>query len=901
MKKLVPLLGFAFLFLFVPSAYAAPGDGFEPGDNCGFLTGIGVVESNGGRLLFQTAVSDQNLACIDEDGYFYEDSFKNSFAFHTTHGLIDFTYYSSSSDPSDWAAIDLTTGQFTGFARMPALPPGDQELWFDWTCAVSTQTVEGEPCTEDSYVDRVTMDLQTGEVSGYAWNDSIGWVPFVGLSANPIQVELPPAHVDVTIEIVANGDGLTPSEVDLATAPLADGQEYWMLKMTLFDPVSGTYLDESAIEMASTNFFGATFRSGSGLFLDQINNEGDALEQSNYSPSEADFPTCIPLTGRAYCYYEDDGVPTFVKFVYGGAPTSNMLGLDSDQDGVVDYPSDRDGCAPQIYTNTGSTIRSEDECSPGSGNLLYKEDVFFARDTERNHLEINEVIVEIVFDTSQRYYVVNSYTGSSADEASLSFTDDRIYYTPPVEDRVLSYSPRYRLINYAAEYDGVENTQISTDTSRTDMYLLSEATVVEPSEAYVSSGSSVGVADTAIEVTHYVHGDYSSYQSGDLYLLIDDSVPADDVVDTVARTDSYLGNTATTINERFKMEYAELPICASFGACTASTPAPEPTNMTAEQWVCDQISFARYGSESCYITGYLPLLDRNAPKENMEVLGSVNSLIDVVALGGGTEILENNENVSVFGRADVVALRNKLFAQASRYALGLSLGSGSLDSSLDPSASSSVHSLLGGRLLLARGDVTIPGSSSFDDKTLVVFDGSVTIDGNITGGQLGLILFGDGADLYVHGDVTDLHVNAFLDGSVYSYDDNADLSGSYPVWDSVEAREEALQNQLYWKGSITSRNTIGGSEAEAYTEQGGYPLGDGSFTEDSGEAAARDLNQLREFHLCYPIDSSGNVDTSTTEDCELGESRASGYTSDAPFILDYAPSNDLPVFLIEGR
>ena len=77
--------------------------------------------------------------------------------------------------------------------------------------------------------------------------------------------------------------------------------------------------------------------------------------------------------------------------------------------------------------------------------------------------------------------------------------------------------------------------------------------------------------------------------------------------------------------------------------------------------------------------------------------------------------------------------------------------------------------------------------------------------------------------------------------------------------------EQRVFGISYIKGSIVSRNTIGG----VFIEDDDYSLGDGTTTTFLATATEYDLNKLREFRMCYPTDASGNVDeTGTPIDCE---------------------------------
>jgi len=238
-----------------------------------------------------------------------------------------------------------------------------------------------------------------------------------------------------------------------------------------------------------------------------------------------------------------------------------------------------------------------------------------------------------------------------------------------------------------------------------------------------------------------------------------------------------------------------------------------------------------------------------------------------------------------------------LYAQLRRYVVGESgtdfevaqdvFRKGILDENMEPKGSESrngIASLLGGRLLYAqegsgtRGDVTIEGSDSFLDTTLVVFNGDVHINGDITGGRLQIFVFG--GHVYIHPDVKNLYVNVFTDQAILS--DHA-KTGTYDdagiPQRSTQEREKDLKNQLYVNGTLVSlKNTLE------------HTVGDSMGVE-------LDLNTLREFRYCKQIDPvTGAIDVARpSQPCDV--SQLSSYReNDEPvqntvIVEHHAPSN----------
>ena len=219
------------------------GDGFEVGDNCGFV--MGDADSYGGENVLREGLGgsgevrfgflpDEDQGCVDENGYFYDDGTQQSRAYHTVYGTMDFTW---SNDSSNHVHVDTVTGDWSGYARFTAngLDPGNRWVWFDWDCPDRVPEVR---CASF----RVQTDTETGAITGYAWNDYYGWLLFDGLT-----MELPPATVTAYVE-VESLDGYSTSEVVLDTAPLADGYEYWRVKLTFVDNLTGETLTEDDVD-----------------------------------------------------------------------------------------------------------------------------------------------------------------------------------------------------------------------------------------------------------------------------------------------------------------------------------------------------------------------------------------------------------------------------------------------------------------------------------------------------------------------------------------------------------------------------------------------------------------------------------------------------------------------------
>lgn len=895
MKKILFSIPFVILIaaLFAPTVFAAsspgtPGDGFSSTDPCGYLTGSSTsptsgsdeLNTGGNAYLDLGSSYDTYQACVKSNGYFY-DSY--SYVWSNQVGWLDFNWTKPSSmSVADYYTylpnVDQSTGAWSGYAWNEII--GWVQL--DWSCTSSCSTTE-----------RVMTDMTGGSVTGYGWNDQTGWISFYGLTQ-----ELPPYDVTASVTI-ETGDGYDPADVTPDNAPYADGFQYYRVKLVLTNNDTGESLTSADL---STVRVEVNTTSDSNVYLDQIHGEGVATLADEDNKALTD---CASLSSTVYSceMIDSSGETSFNYFIYSGAPTSDMLGIDTDADGSFDIYNDRAYGAAIYESPTGDGTSSSDRTS-----------VFYTRDASRNKYEISSIDFSLALLDSSRELTVSGLTDSGTGDCGLAITCEKYTYTPSA-DVNLSFRPRFQNTSFVTYYGGEEKETIPDydDSSATGMYVRSYATIAPTSDEFQTvNGSSTGR-------TYRVHYEAASdaTDDADLKFLIDTNNPEDDVVNGRYRDNDFNripGSSTYYYGGGAPGTYIDYAI--GYGQEYSGVYTATPTNPTLEQWVCDEITAdpqklslvaeesVNSGVSTCYFTGYLPRPDRHADAEDMLLIGAINSSID-------EDIVSEQDEVSVLGIANYVSLRNDLYAQIARLVRNQtpknSAVCGSLSVKMNAQDSgtcktTAVSTLMNGLLLYSESDVYVAGSTGFTDKTLVVKGGDVYIKGNVYGGKLGIIALkddGDGGNVYISPDVTDLYANIFADGSIFSYSDTT--SSGVPTWSSSDTRSETLLSQLYIKGSIVSRNTIGGVSAGATSP---YNLGDGTTTTTISVAKEYDFNKLREFRLCYPLDASGNVDeTGTPSDCDEGESRSVEYTgtSDAPLIVEYdPPSATMPVFNNSG-
>lgn len=892
-----------------------PGDGFAVGDECGFIYGAATPASGYGTLSFDE-VSNMDQGCVEQSGYFYSGSGRESLAYYypadpetdPNSYTLDFDYDANTS-----VFVDPVTGLWSGKAKLlsstATIPFAQSGIEFEWNC---TPVNPSALCNEDPANYFVRTNLTTGEVGGYAWS------PYLKkfISFHGFQQELAPQNIETYVSIYANDSAWDADSVAYENAPLADGAEFWRVQVQFWDSTRVEFIDpyeltSIGMEVVETD--------DSRVYLNQVENTGDAIVESHSNTYPYDCSSAFDAMASTVCTIQeagDDGLMnteddswSFNTFIYSSSPTSNMLGLNDDTDAAIEYYSDRDGCR-WIYPDQEEgeeTLVSPGvaDCPDGSGDTsLSKADVFQNRQVDRNQYIIDHLALDLEFRADREVVLGTSDSLVQVDENTW-------HYFPGTDLGTLSYRPRFLLNEFVMVSDGVEYSSLFNENEDAEMQLRTRATVSDTSAAYQAQWGAGSEQPTYfVNYQMDVNSDPAEFVAGDLRLLIDVDAPGSadaDNADETRRMDTLTPPNSAYTNyfRSYVLEYGQSDAaCALTMIRCVVAPRNTVDDPTAEQWVCDTAAQRGNGADSCYYTDYLPHIDRHADPESMLVIGAINASIDANAV---LEEMSGGDGISVLGNTETIDLRNQMYAQVARYILGQSASSGSFDTS--GRASGGLKQLMGGRLVYAEGDVSINGFDG-NPKTLVVIGGDVFINSDIVDGRMGIIAFkkdGVGGNAYIRNDVTDLNANIFLDGSLFSSTGTAPVGQVYPSWDSDEERLEALMHQLYLRGSLVSLNTVNGSIATGVL--GGvdaieyYTLGDGTTTETYDIAREYDLNLLRQFRRCHPV-VDGVLDTGEWLECEEGE-QLSNYAAEHggevvynSFILEYEPADQLPVFQV---
>jgi len=876
------------------------GAGYEADDDCGFMMGSRAYAN---ATLDFSGLDNDEQGCLDafagaSTGSFHSDSDTESYV-NLTYGkttmVVDLA--PDTVKIGNRVNVDLTTGQWSGYGKIisPTVPKGQEWVWFDWTCQKGYIGCVGG--SESS--DYVTTNMDTGVTVGYAWSDYLSTLRGDGngyISFKKTVMEVPPMVIVPFIEIEANETEFTPAGVDRVSAPQANGIDYWRVGIYFVDMVTGLTLDESDV-----NRLTMSLNTTDSVFMNQVENAGDAVDIGAWHPVECSSTTAA---SDPYCLItKDDGTVTFNKFVRSYAPTSNMVWMTEEVALVEqDLPTDRGGCVwiyqDQLDATPGGSPRN---CAldtavsvVNSINPNVKWDYFYARSDDRNYIYLDDITFFIELETSQDYSI-------STDGQFASIDNGYYQYTPSYTE--LSFAPRFYLDGLYAEYDGSLWTTISDEISKS-MKLQTTGAAYSPSmmlSDYLGASLNdrfglVYQLDSSIPGG----GDQTSLDRVLVMDVVDENIP-----DPANNVTWYVESPANLDKDRnfssiYPMGYAQEDSCSVPPGCGPATNGIETP--TAELWVCDatvaQVIERRIGSgKSCYYVGYLPVVDRHADPGGVFFMGSTGEFLGLS--------LDESDDIYEGGAQETIKLRNNFYELGTRYTLGVSAGAGTL--SLDSASPvTGGESLMGGNLYYFNGDVTVSEATSFTSGTLYVLGGDVYIDGDIgsDSSRLGIIALeedGTGGNIYIDPSATDLYVNIFADGGIYS-DSEALLTGGYPSWLNDAYRMATLKNQLYINGSFSARMILNASDV--YDELGYYTCGEGEVTEAIANECS--LENLRQFRLCYELDSTGSP-TTTTELCDEGEELsdygtdyAATYSEYPSVILEYAAPGNLPIFASEG-
>jgi hypothetical protein len=923
------------------------GDGYLADDDCGFLQGTS-NKYHGVTVALET-MDDDEQACLDafagaSTGTFHSDSGQDSYITLTgDYGTIVVDLAPSGMDPSYLPAVDMTngnptSGNWSGYGKIISTSAKAVEgetiedmpyVWFDWECtaaAACDAAMLGNE--EDYYVQSNLTGGGTGSTYGYAWSDYLAALRGKGHAAtgffkmNGTNFEEAPRVIVPYVTITANETEVTPgSGLSRDAAPQANGIDFWKISTYFVDVMSGGTLDASEVQ-----YFTVSVNTDDSVFVNQVTNAYDAVDISTWHPTEC------PTGASSSCIVSTTGDTTFNTYVRSYGPTSDMVYMTEEVAFVEqDMPTDRDGCiwiyfdqldlsslAAPARCNSDTTFVSFNNTEPS-----VKWDYFYARSDDRNYITLEDITFQIDFEsdeytlrTDDNFVAVtdgDSQTVPGQTGGGSGASGDYYRFTPTSATE-LSFSPRMYLNGLYAEYDGASTwTTISSDLNQENMYLLTDGGFYPASQALKDYlGTRLTTNDNLVMTYQLDAGtDYGRDRSDTDFYLVMDTVDAD--ITDAANNETYHKEsvfTHTPYFSKYAMGYSysedacsesasEGTTCPKKGAFIGATYLSNPS---AEIWACDSVLDPVIeirgvtNGKSCYYIGYLPVIDNHADPGGVLFMGTTGEFLGLS--------LDESDDIYEGGAEETIKIRNNFYELATRYTLGQTASSGTLD--LDTGTVVGGVSLMGGSLYFFNGDVTISEASSFNDATVYVLGGDVYMS-DVNGGRLGVIALAEGdvgGNIIIDNDATDIYANMFADGSVLSEASTYDSDG-FPSWLNDAYRMAALKNQLYINGSITARMIL--NPDDVYSALGTYTCGGAEVTYE--QAFECSLENLRQFRLCFELDDTGSP-SSTYELCDeeeelsdYGEDYAGGSLDpdDYPsIILDYTAPGNLPIFASDG-
>jgi hypothetical protein len=286
-----------------------------------------------------SVIRERNRVAFDPNGDLEVDGNVKAAWLNEVGGWMDFSWCDLGADPTSCQnikpAVDMNlegslayTGDayWTGRAYVSATSDWVQ---FGWNCSSMGGTCDAE--------DRVHTDLETGEISGYAWSSGLGWIDFGNteeaqyITAQTLPEEVDTIYVQPVVTITPDPEEVTKyGQGGGQDAPVADGEESYSLNVKLVDVDTGDALTDEydvSIEVTPT--------VDSHVYYDQI-------------ARTAGSDSAVFFGEVSYNTHSEK----FTLPIYSHAPTSNVNGLDKDADGTIDYPFDQDPGDASGYTHS---------------------------------------------------------------------------------------------------------------------------------------------------------------------------------------------------------------------------------------------------------------------------------------------------------------------------------------------------------------------------------------------------------------------------------------------------------------------------------------------------------------------------------------------------------------------
>ncbi|NIA02203.1 MAG: hypothetical protein GWP15_02365 [Nitrospirae bacterium] len=689
----------------------------------------------------------------------------------------------------------------------------------------------------------VTMDSTTGMLSGYAWSDAGIWIDFTG-----IQIELPDAEVPIATEGICGGVEYLCVDVSIHE----EVNDYWYdLEVYLMEDDGVTPLDLTTYDLA----------------VDFVWEDTIKLNQLAYSrgPAGGDFDEI------AYPVNSGGGILAKPLSVANSNEFLKLFQEVGVKTGHYQLKEKIKSLAPTSGSNVSLTTSTLPPLA--IKNEFFADELSIGGDVWTDDIEPNELILKrIDYDITKGGVPV---TGDIVYPGGLG-SGYRFEFAPVIDVGVL----------YAGNHEdtiiGFRNVPISftMKESHTDYLKYSDAEVYVML-AYDETETVSECSDTgydsfdyyftdegldAIALEHAGHGDWSftsivpnPYASAVKFALGD--LANEQVYNAVATLIGYdpedpnaglpcdviQGPTLYTVVKYLVPDESKDPIYYYSNKIPRILSAAYNPAAIIHGNVYAPKAFSPTASHETQETGYLAVnVVRNTINENIN-----KYLGDIELTGGGAcEVLvlteEGDSKITCAGgeyRQFEVGDEHVLYFKETEVTL----------------------------------DMGVPGADSnfLGNWVIIVKDAPVFIDSDLyhkipADGNLVLISMStyDGScdvnNIYLHSDVKNIDANIVADCSLFPYHPAVAMPGAdgVPDW-TFEEKIEYLDNQKLFRGSIASRNTIGGADLDSLAGKEYLLFGTGEVAELPVDLDTRldaqnyDFNYMAFFMLSVEMSDNG--------------------------------------------
>lgn len=680
----------------------------------------------------------------------------------------------------------------------------------------------GNACGPFNY--GVTMNSATGDLSGYAFTESGVYMNVKGLKlALPGATVVKDNYCDgkpyVCVEVTPDPDNLNFDDLNIGASKgvkVADGQEFYQINLYLREADGVTKMNFANYDV--NRFFDSlTFSWDDTVKLNQLaGNKADKFQSTNPSPWGSGVGGVIykPVTQFKLTDFTEDpkepGKYIMTKTIRSFAPTTNA--------------------------NVSYTTASQ--------NPFVVENEQFWFDVGIGDIEANKLLLKNVsFD-------LRTSGGVVVDTPNVIYPNGKagisLKFRPAIELNTLYADDLQDLI------DGIRGVPISFSLASRSLGAISPSLAtgadLELKLAYPVTEASVACIEEGAEVVNF-----------NFHFLED--LTGKDVADgNVVRLTGKIGDVfkkVVNLQARADIPEGDSRPCSSMRGGT----------------LFSEISYMSEGKKIAYYSNKLPRLPGDAIANPAAVIKGNVYAQSTYNPSGSVEIESVDVNIdtvretiveNVKRYVGVVKLKDKGSCRITKLGdksatVGV-YGSGACDSSYY--SNFKVGEGAGGENVLyfkgSNVSLELPTGEWVGKWVIIVDDGNLFIDKDLYNGpsapdkRLSLVVlqkfgeaYGKGGNVYLNSLVKNVQATLIADGTVFSYTDKAKINSTTgePMWNGFGEMVDALSTcQLLFEGSISSKNTIGGSEKTPFV------LGTGEVLSDSSQklrAQLHDMNYLR--------------------------------------------------------